>query len=119
MQYLGLIFGIIVSNYAANMAGLDSARIFIATVLLTIPFLVGAQTSVCRDYLGTISLRARTHLAEVRRWRLSSRRLGAAPDCRRAAPCCDENSLRRLFGCGDIYSPVLLNWYLLESAMGD
>jgi prolipoprotein diacylglyceryltransferase len=51
MKHLGLIFGIIVSNYAANMAGLDSARIFIATVLLTIPFLVGAQISVCRDYL--------------------------------------------------------------------
>ena len=43
MLYLGLTSGIIVSNYFANLAGLDSARIFIATVLLTIPFLVGAR----------------------------------------------------------------------------
>jgi len=43
MLYLGLISGIIVGNYFAKMAGLDSARIFIATVLLTIPFLVGAR----------------------------------------------------------------------------
>ena len=43
MLYLGLTSGIIVSNYFANQAGLDSARIFIATVLLTIPFLVGAR----------------------------------------------------------------------------
>jgi phosphatidylglycerol---prolipoprotein diacylglyceryl transferase len=43
MLYLGLTSGIFVSNYFANLAGLDSARIFIATVLLTIPFLVGAR----------------------------------------------------------------------------
>lgn len=43
MLYLGTISGIIVSNYMAKMAGLDSARTFIATVLLTMPFLVGSR----------------------------------------------------------------------------
>lgn len=43
MLYFGLISGIIVSNYFAKLAGLDSMRVFIATVLLTIPFFVGAR----------------------------------------------------------------------------
>jgi phosphatidylglycerol---prolipoprotein diacylglyceryl transferase len=43
MLYLGLIVGITVSNYVANLAGLDSLRVFVATLLLTIPFFVGAR----------------------------------------------------------------------------
>ena len=43
MLYFGLISGIIVSNYFAKLDGLDSMRAFIATVLLTIPFFVGAR----------------------------------------------------------------------------
>ena len=43
MLYLGLVFGIIAGNYAANRAGLDSARVLIAMLLLVIPGLVGAR----------------------------------------------------------------------------
>lgn len=43
MLYLGMIFGIIASNYASNITGLDSARVFIATLFLLIPALAGAR----------------------------------------------------------------------------
>lgn len=43
MLYLGLVFGIIAGNYVANMAGLNSARIFVATLLLIAAALVGAR----------------------------------------------------------------------------
>jgi phosphatidylglycerol---prolipoprotein diacylglyceryl transferase len=43
MQSTGLMLGIVAGNYAANLAGLDSSRVFIAMVLLTIPGLVGAR----------------------------------------------------------------------------
>jgi phosphatidylglycerol:prolipoprotein diacylglycerol transferase len=43
MLYLGLTVGVIVGNYVANLAGLDTARVLIATVLLTIPGMVGAR----------------------------------------------------------------------------
>lgn len=43
MLYFGVISGIIVSNYFANLAGLDSERVFIATLLLAIPFFIGAR----------------------------------------------------------------------------
>jgi phosphatidylglycerol:prolipoprotein diacylglycerol transferase len=43
MLYFGLTSGIAVSNYFANLAGLDTIRVFIATLLLTIPFFVGAR----------------------------------------------------------------------------
>jgi phosphatidylglycerol:prolipoprotein diacylglycerol transferase len=43
MLYLGLIVGIAVSNCVANLAGLDSMRVFVATLLLAIPFFVGAR----------------------------------------------------------------------------
>ena len=46
MLYLGVISGIIVSNYVAKMAGLDSARFFIATVLLTIPNTLGVDYNI-------------------------------------------------------------------------
>jgi hypothetical protein len=32
MLYIGVISGIIVSNYFANLAGLNSGRVFIATL---------------------------------------------------------------------------------------
>ena len=43
MLYLGLVFGVVAGNYAANLAGLNSARVFVATLLLLIPALIGAR----------------------------------------------------------------------------
>lgn len=43
MLYIGMILGMVGGNYAANDAGLNSARVLIAMVLLTIPGLVGAR----------------------------------------------------------------------------
>ena len=43
MLYVGLVLGIVAGNYTANLAGLDSARVLISMVLLTIPGLIGAR----------------------------------------------------------------------------
>ncbi len=43
MLYLGLLFGVAAGNYATHVVALDGARIFIATLLLLIPALVGAR----------------------------------------------------------------------------
>lgn len=43
MLYLGLTLGVVTGNYVANLAGLDSGRVFIAMLLLTVPALVGAR----------------------------------------------------------------------------
>jgi phosphatidylglycerol:prolipoprotein diacylglycerol transferase len=43
LLYLGLVFGVVAGNYVANLAGLDSARVFIATLSLLVPALVGAR----------------------------------------------------------------------------
>jgi prolipoprotein diacylglyceryltransferase len=43
MLYLGLVFGFVAGNYAANIAHLNSARVFLATLVLLIPALVGAR----------------------------------------------------------------------------
>jgi phosphatidylglycerol:prolipoprotein diacylglycerol transferase len=43
MLYLGLVAGMVAGNYAANVAGLDSARVLVATVVLLVPALVGAR----------------------------------------------------------------------------
>jgi phosphatidylglycerol:prolipoprotein diacylglycerol transferase len=43
MLYLGLVFGIVAEDYAANLAGLNSGHVFIATLLLLIPALIGAR----------------------------------------------------------------------------
>ncbi|MBN1979543.1 MAG: prolipoprotein diacylglyceryl transferase [Anaerolineae bacterium] len=43
MLYLGLVLGIAVGNVAANLAGLDSARVFLATFALIVPALIGAR----------------------------------------------------------------------------
>jgi phosphatidylglycerol---prolipoprotein diacylglyceryl transferase len=43
MLYIGLVFGVAAGNFAANLARLDSARVFIATLLLLVPALAGAR----------------------------------------------------------------------------
>jgi phosphatidylglycerol:prolipoprotein diacylglycerol transferase len=43
MMYLGMVLGIVAGNYAANLRGLDSARVLVAMLLLTIPGLIGAR----------------------------------------------------------------------------
>jgi phosphatidylglycerol---prolipoprotein diacylglyceryl transferase len=43
MLYLGLVFGIVAGNFAANRSGLDSLRVFLAMLILTVPALVGAR----------------------------------------------------------------------------
>ncbi len=43
MLYVGLNLGIVAADYAANQAGLPSARLLAAIILLTIPGLVGAR----------------------------------------------------------------------------
>ena len=43
MLYLGIVLGIVAGNYAANVAGLASARVYVAMILLLIPGLVGAR----------------------------------------------------------------------------
>ena len=43
MQYLGLTLGVIAGNVAANAAGLDALRVYIATILLLFPALAGAR----------------------------------------------------------------------------
>lgn len=43
MLYVGLVFGLIVGNVAANLRGLDGVRIYLATLLLLLPALVGAR----------------------------------------------------------------------------
>jgi phosphatidylglycerol---prolipoprotein diacylglyceryl transferase len=41
--YVGMVLGMIVGNYAANFSGLNSARVFVALVLLIVAALVGAK----------------------------------------------------------------------------
>jgi phosphatidylglycerol---prolipoprotein diacylglyceryl transferase len=43
MLYLGLLFGIGAGNFAAHVVNLNSAHVFIATLLLLVPALVGAR----------------------------------------------------------------------------
>jgi len=43
MLYVGLVFGVIAGNYAAHTAGLDPLRVYIATIVLIIPALIGAR----------------------------------------------------------------------------
>jgi phosphatidylglycerol---prolipoprotein diacylglyceryl transferase len=43
LLYLGLILGIAAGNLAAHAAGLDAARVFVATLILLVPALVGAR----------------------------------------------------------------------------
>ncbi len=41
--YLGLVFGMVAENHAAHVAGLDPGRVFLATLALIVPALVGAR----------------------------------------------------------------------------
>jgi phosphatidylglycerol---prolipoprotein diacylglyceryl transferase len=43
LLYLGLVLGLIAQNYAAVLTGLDSLRVYLATIVLLIPALVGAR----------------------------------------------------------------------------
>jgi phosphatidylglycerol:prolipoprotein diacylglycerol transferase len=43
MLYVGMVLGIVVGNYAANLTDLNSVHVFIVQLLLTIPALVGAR----------------------------------------------------------------------------
>jgi prolipoprotein diacylglyceryltransferase len=43
MLYVGLVFGVFAGNMAAHAAGLDALRVYIATILLIIPALIGAR----------------------------------------------------------------------------
>lgn len=43
MLYTGLVFGMVAGNYAANLGGLDSMRVYAATFLLVIPSLIGSR----------------------------------------------------------------------------
>jgi prolipoprotein diacylglyceryltransferase len=43
LLYLGLVSGVVAGNYAANLTGMDSLRVFVATLILIVPALVGAR----------------------------------------------------------------------------
>jgi phosphatidylglycerol---prolipoprotein diacylglyceryl transferase len=43
VHYVGLTLGLIAGNYAANVAGMASARVLVAIILLTVPGLLGAR----------------------------------------------------------------------------
>jgi phosphatidylglycerol---prolipoprotein diacylglyceryl transferase len=43
MLYIGLTLGIVAGDYAANLAGMASARVVVAIILLTVPGLLGAR----------------------------------------------------------------------------
>jgi prolipoprotein diacylglyceryltransferase len=43
MLYVGLVLGVIAGNYAAHTAGLDPLRVYIATIVLIVPALIGAR----------------------------------------------------------------------------
>lgn len=43
MLYLGLVAGVAAGNLAAHSAGLDALRVFVATLILIVPALIGAR----------------------------------------------------------------------------
>ena len=43
MQWLGLTLGVFAGDYAARVSGMNSFRVFVATILLLIPALAGAR----------------------------------------------------------------------------
>lgn len=43
MLYVGLVFGVLAGQLAARSADLDSFRVYVATIILTVPALVGAR----------------------------------------------------------------------------
>lgn len=52
MLYVGLVAGVVAGNIAAHVAGLDSLRVFIATILLIIPSLIGARLLFVASHWG-------------------------------------------------------------------
>ena len=43
MLYVGLNLGIVAADYAANLAGMPSARVLATIIVLTVPGLIGAR----------------------------------------------------------------------------
>lgn len=43
MLYVGLVFGVLAGQFAARSAGLDSFRVYVATMILIVPALIGAR----------------------------------------------------------------------------
>jgi len=43
MLYVGLVLGVLAGNMAAHAAGLDTLRVYIATMVLIVPALIGAR----------------------------------------------------------------------------
>lgn len=43
MLYIGLVLGVVAGNVAAHAAGLDALRVYIATIVLIVPALIGAR----------------------------------------------------------------------------
>lgn len=43
MLYLGLVMGVVAGNVVAHAAGLDAARVYVATLILIVPALAGAR----------------------------------------------------------------------------
>lgn len=43
MLYLGLVAGVVAGNVAAHAPGIDAFRVFVATLVLTVPALIGAR----------------------------------------------------------------------------
>ena len=43
MLYVGLVLGVVAGNVAAHAAGLDPLRVYIATIVLIVPALIGAR----------------------------------------------------------------------------
>ena len=50
MLYLGVVFGVIGGTYGATLHGLDSARVFVALLLLVLPALAGARFLFVASY---------------------------------------------------------------------
>jgi phosphatidylglycerol:prolipoprotein diacylglycerol transferase len=43
MLYVGLVFGVVAGNVAAHAAGIDALHVYIATIILIVPALIGAR----------------------------------------------------------------------------
>lgn len=52
LLYVGLVFGLVVGNVAANLRGLDGVRVYLATLLLLVPALAGARLAYVVGHWG-------------------------------------------------------------------
>ena len=102
MLYLGLNLGMVAENFAAQAAHLDTLKVFIATLLLLIPALIGARL------LHVITHWSIYRRAPERIWRQTeggAAMYGAVPFmliASRAAAQCVPNSVWLLLGCGNL-----------------